>query len=166
MEKKTRSPRRGIKLNRTEKYTAKLEDVKLCIREYWEAHHYPPTIREIAEHFGSSTSNVSHWLDALEKDGWLEPRIHQNKGRGHGIARNIVPVEIFEYRPVFPDEFVGPSPMETVLPIIHDQLGKMTEFHGIDIGTGEDHSVEVLMEKMSDGKIAIVKAKKIDKETP
>lgn len=99
-EKKTRSPRKGIKLKRTEKYAAKLENVKQFIREYWEKKHYSPSIAELTAHFETSTGNVSYWLKHLESDGWIEPR-------EPGVARNIVPVDIFLGRDVFPKHELG-----------------------------------------------------------
>lgn len=100
-QKKTRAPRKGTKLKRTAKYAAKLENVKQFIREYWEKKHYSPSIAELTTHFETSTGNVSYWLKHLESDGWIEPR-------ESGVARNIVPVEIFADRPVFPFRF-GPE---------------------------------------------------------
>lgn len=78
-------------------YLARLETVKGFVMDYWNKHHYPPSINEIAADFEVSTSVASYWLDRLERDGWIE-------ARDAGIARNIVPVEIFKSRPVFPEK--------------------------------------------------------------
>lgn len=79
-------------------YLQRLELVKSYIQEYWEKHHFSPGNNELADHFGVSTSVAAHWLERLEKDEWIEPREPK-------IARNIVPVEIFKDRPVFPEHF-------------------------------------------------------------
>lgn len=78
-------------------YLERLEVVKGFIVEYWERHHYSPSTNEMADYFQASTSVVSYWLDRLERDGWIEMR-------EAGVARNIVPVEIFKERPVFPEK--------------------------------------------------------------
>lgn len=117
----------------------RMDDVRAFIRKHWEDHHYAPTIAEIAAALGGiSTNTISYYVEKLVKSGWLEPRT-KGTGRGHGAARNIVPSEIFRDRPVFP-----------------------VYVQGIDIGVGEDQSVEVLIEKMTDGLVAIVKAKKVN----
>lgn len=52
------------------------------IVEYRDEHGYPPTIREIADATGaSSTSNVSHHLLAMERQGVIE----RTPGASRGI---------------------------------------------------------------------------------
>lgn len=118
----------------------RMDAARAFIREHWEVHHYSPSIVEISDALGGiSKSMVSYYIGKLVKEGWLEPR-KKATGRGYGAARNIVPAEIFRDRSVFP---------------VHT--------HGFDIATDEDHTVEALVEKMTDGRIAIVKAKKATK---
>ena len=53
------------------------------IKQYIEEHRYPPTLREIGNRVGlSSTSNVRYHIDELEKLGMLK--------REKGVARGIV----------------------------------------------------------------------------
>lgn len=107
-------------------FLVRLEKLKDFIRAYWEKEHYSPSIAEIKAEFHTSTSHVSKWLDRLEKDGWIEKR-------KPGVARNIVPVEIFAGRDVFltnipPNDrdFSHPVPFEKILPTIDG------EFPGLD----------------------------------
>lgn len=123
---------------KTQGFQNRLESARQFIRSYWEDNHFSPSIREIATHLHISTSVVNYYIDALVESGWLEER-HTSPGRGTGKARNIVPSEIFAGRPVFPDYI-----------------------QSVDVGLGEDQSVEVLIEKMTDGSVAIVKAKKLN----
>ena len=58
------------------------ESVLKTIVEYRNEHGYPPTIREIREEVGaSSTSNISHHLQIMERDGVIE--------RTPGVSRGI-----------------------------------------------------------------------------
>lgn len=78
-------------------YLDRLEQVKKYIMDFWETHHYSPSTNEIADYFETSTSVVKYWMNRFEKDGWIEPR-------ASSTVRNIVPVEIFRDRPVFPEQ--------------------------------------------------------------
>lgn len=47
----------------------------LFISDYLQAHGMPPSIREMGQHEGvSSTSTVNYWLLKLEADGYIERR--------------------------------------------------------------------------------------------
>lgn len=49
------------------------EAILLCIKKNIEDHGYPPTVREIADKVGlSSTSTVHGHLDRLEKEGYIK----------------------------------------------------------------------------------------------
>jgi transposase len=63
------------------------KQVKAFILRYWREHCAPPTQREIADEFGTSTSVVNIWLKKFEQEGWLTPR-------RYGLARSIVPVNV------------------------------------------------------------------------
>jgi repressor LexA len=61
--------------------TERQEEILSFINSYRELNGFPPTIREIAKHFGiSSTFGVKKHLDALVKKGYLH--IESNASRG------------------------------------------------------------------------------------
>ena len=47
-------------------------EVLACITQYLEDHAYPPTIRELAEHFGISVKGAQDHVTALKKKGLLK----------------------------------------------------------------------------------------------
>jgi repressor LexA len=62
------------------------------IRKYLREHRFPPTIREIGEEVGiSSTSVVNYNLNALEKKGLIVR--DKNVSRGLRLAKSIDPVQ-------------------------------------------------------------------------
>jgi len=58
------------------------QDILEFVSEYWRQHRRPPTVREIKEGLGlSSTSVVNHHLEALARKGYIE--------RDHGVSRGV-----------------------------------------------------------------------------
>lgn len=56
-----------------EKLTDRQKEILSHIQEFIEANGFPPTLREIAAHFGmASTFGVKRHLDALKKKGYLK----------------------------------------------------------------------------------------------
>lgn len=61
------------------------EKILTFVREYQTQHNYPPSIREICNNTGiSSTSVVNYYLDQLEKMGMIER--HRKISRGMRLA--------------------------------------------------------------------------------
>ena len=61
--------------------TAKQEAILDFIRAEHARHGFPPTIREIGEHFGlRSTGSVRDHLRALERKGYVKRRSHLSRG--------------------------------------------------------------------------------------
>ena len=61
--------------------TAKQRLVYEFIRECIELNRRPPTVREIAEHFGiKSPKGVTDHLVAIERKGWIERTPHSSRG--------------------------------------------------------------------------------------
>jgi repressor LexA len=52
--------------------TERQQRILNCIIEYINSHAYPPTIREIAEHFGISIKGAHDHLTALKKKGYIK----------------------------------------------------------------------------------------------
>lgn len=70
---------KGSRLPTGEENRRKVMD---AIREYIDAHGYPPTVRELCSMTGiRSTSNVSWHLEVLARDGLIE--------RTPGVSRGI-----------------------------------------------------------------------------
>ncbi len=65
----------------------RLKSVKAWILDYWATSFQSPSMEEIAEHFKTSKSVVSSWLDKFERDGWITPRTP-------GRPRNIIPAHV------------------------------------------------------------------------
>jgi repressor LexA len=64
--------KRQMKARKT-KTTSRQMDILRYIRDYTAAKEYPPTLREIREDLGlSSTSVVSYNLKRLASHGWIE----------------------------------------------------------------------------------------------
>ena len=74
-------------MNKTDRYLEYLD----FILEFWKIYRYSPSIRDIMEHFHTSTSVVHYHLSRLEVDGLIMPR-----GGSERISRNIVPMQIVE----------------------------------------------------------------------
>lgn len=85
------------KIKTSPAYLERLESVKALIEDYYNEHHYAPSLNEIADHFEVSTSVANYWMRRLEEDNYLEPRTEK------GVARNIVPKSLFNNRPPFPN---------------------------------------------------------------
>lgn len=52
--------------------TKREEDTLKAIKRYMELHHYPPTIKEIGQAIGvTSTSTVSRFLVQLQNKGYI-----------------------------------------------------------------------------------------------
>lgn len=132
-------------------YLDRLETVKEYIKACWEEHHFSPANNELAAHFGVSTSVAAHWLERLEKDGWIEPREPK-------IARNIVPVEIFQDRQVFPRRHEDePIPVSVVMESVLAIADYPTK-HGITYSLSAlqemaEHDPEILF--VQDGKLIL-----------
>jgi repressor LexA len=76
------------------------------IRRYLREHRFPPTIREIGEDVGiSSTSVVNYNLNALEKKGLIIR--DKNVSRGLRLAKSIDPVRGASTKDVVRVPFVG-----------------------------------------------------------
>lgn len=88
---------KGYRPKQSPRYTVQIQSVKDYIKAYYNLHHFSPGNNEIAEAFGVSTSVAAYWLNTLEREGWIEPRDPK-------LARNIVPVELFQDRVPFPGE--------------------------------------------------------------
>ena len=80
---------------------ARIEKLKDLIKKYWEENHGSPSIRDLADYMGLSTSMITIYIKELEEVGWLEKREH-GTFKGHILTRTIIPSEIFANRPVFP----------------------------------------------------------------
>jgi repressor LexA len=79
------------------KLTDRQEEILKYVNSYREINGFPPTIREIAKHFGiSSTFGVKKHLDALVKKGYLH--IESNASRGISTIPNE---EIIEKNEIF-----------------------------------------------------------------
>jgi repressor LexA len=62
--------------------SVKQQKIVEFIRRFWNEHHYPPSVRDILEGCGvSSTSVVDYNLDILEREGYIK--------RHSGISRGI-----------------------------------------------------------------------------
>lgn len=97
-------------------FAARLDEVKEFIKLYWTSEHFSPSVNDLSEHFDVSNAVTQNWLKHLERDGWIEKR-------RPGIARNIVPVEIFAGRQVFPTVFRTDDPRADYTVIIRDGQG-------------------------------------------
>lgn len=79
--------------------TERQEEILKFINYCRETNGFPPTIREIAKHFGmSSTFGVKKHLDALVKKGYLH--IESNASRGISTIQNTLQ-SIFEKNDIF-----------------------------------------------------------------
>jgi repressor LexA len=67
--------------------TLKQQQILNFLKDYRNKHGYPPTLREIGQHFGiSSTFGVKRHLDALVKKGFLN--IESNASRGISFVKS------------------------------------------------------------------------------
>lgn len=80
-----------------EDLTSKQELVLKFLIDFNAKHGFPPTIRELCDHFGFKSLNTAHFhLRSLEKKGYIQ--IHPGKGRGitlpeaHRLSERKIPV--------------------------------------------------------------------------
>ncbi len=89
--------------------TARQQRVLEVIRDWVERFGYPPSVREIGEAVGlTSTSSVAHQLRALERKGYL--RRDPNRPRAVGVR----PVEV----PGEPADVEASRPTPTYVPVV------------------------------------------------
>ena len=69
--------------------TERQKEVLSFITRYIAAHKFPPTIREIAEHFAISVKGAYDHVKALEKKGFL--RLGENRSRALELLRRDKP---------------------------------------------------------------------------
>jgi repressor LexA len=81
MSTRKKAPKKEVKPQKPEikssKTAGRLDDVIEKIKEFSEAHGYPPSIRDLSEAIKVSHSAVVVWLRELQKQGRItrEPRI-------------------------------------------------------------------------------------------
>ena len=80
-----------------EALSQKQEQVFKFLVDFNEEHGFPPTIRELCDHFGFKSLNTAHFhLRSLEKKGYV--KVHPGKGRGitlietHSLSKRKIPV--------------------------------------------------------------------------
>ena len=73
--------------------TERQKEVLSFITNFTEANSYPPTIREIAEHFGISLKAVQDRIAALQKKGYLSSETKRSRFSSHsrGFPAATVP---------------------------------------------------------------------------
>ena len=81
--------------------TDRQKEVLNFISEYTEANAYPPTVRDIGEHFGISLRAVQDHIAALQKKGYLA----QSQKRARSIR------VLSDCRDRAPELFVGKVPL-------------------------------------------------------
>jgi len=64
------------------------QEVLDFIHAFWKENRFSPSVREIADHFRTSTSVINYYLLGLEF------RLQLIQPRAKGMARNIVPVAL------------------------------------------------------------------------
>lgn len=89
----------------------RVEVLKGLIKKHWIDNHGSPSIRELGDKMGLSTSMITIYIKELEASGWLEKRDH-GTFKGHVLTRTIIPSEIFAGRPVFPSDDEGDKQVE------------------------------------------------------
>jgi len=105
--------------------TERQKEVLEFIESYFRERPYPPTIREIAEHFGISVKGAYDHLKALEKKGCVRAGGNRSRtielvGRSVGYSPTVeVPLlgAVAAGKPIFAEENPGPSvhvPVEMV----------------------------------------------------
>ncbi|MCM6774249.1 transcriptional repressor LexA [Nocardia sp. CDC159] len=102
--------------------TARQRKVLEVIRTSVNERGYPPSIREIGDAVGlTSTSSVAHQLRALERKGYLRrdpnrPRAVDVRGLDETAVRAVAPVT--SLRPVDADADAGDQPIPTYVPVL------------------------------------------------
>lgn len=135
------------------KATKKQASILSFITRYAQSTGYPPTIREIAEEFGlSSTKSVKAQLDALEKKGLLK-----RKGRG---ARALEVVGVGRRRSAAVP-LVGRVPAGPPSPAVEDVEGGVLLDESMVPGEGcfllRVRGESMIEESILDGDYALVK---------
>ena len=69
--------------------TQRQANVSNFIEDFIEKKHYPPTIREIGDHFSITAKGAFDHIRALEKKGFI--RIQRNKSRAIEILKSPEP---------------------------------------------------------------------------
>ncbi len=77
--------------------TRRQSEVLDHIKAFIDEHHFPPTMREISEHFGISVKGAYDHVKALERKGYL--RIDNNRSRtieviGYEVAEQILEIPV------------------------------------------------------------------------
>jgi repressor LexA len=72
-----------------DKLTDRQREVYDFLLSFWQAHGYPPSIREVAAHFGfKSTRAVVDHLGALERKGWINRTRERSRAIEFPLARH------------------------------------------------------------------------------
>ncbi len=98
------------------------------LQSYWQENNYPPTIREIGENTGiSSTSVVNYYLDQLEKMGKIE--------RDRKISRGVRLTGMPALAEMLRIPILGPIAAGLPLPVFEAGISYETEneAHAVDI---------------------------------
>ena len=70
------------------RFAEKQRRVLCFVRDYWTGHGYAPSIREIMQGCGLSSTSVTHYtVDALVETGWLR----RDRGASGCLSRTIRP---------------------------------------------------------------------------
>lgn len=67
----------------------RVNQIKAFILEYHVEHKNSPSLREIAQAIGISTTVTHYYLKRLEAEGWLMPRPER-------VSRYYIPVQMME----------------------------------------------------------------------
>jgi len=124
--------------------SGKQEAMLAFLVDFAAEHGFPPTIRELCDHFGFKSLNTAHFhLRTLEKKGYL--RIHPGKGRGitlsgtRGLSGRKIPVV---------GRIAAGTPI-LALENVEDSLGMDKDF----FGKAETFAVQVKGDSMVDAHI-------------
>ncbi len=127
-----------------ENLSSKQEQVLKFLVDFNENNGFPPTIRELCNHFGYKSLNTAHFhLRALEKKGYIQ--IHPGKGRG---------ITLPGARPLSEKQIPVVGRIAAGMPIL--ALENIEEFLGIDkrfFGAEEGFAVQVRGNSMVDAHI-------------
>lgn len=133
--------------------TKRQSEVLDLIKRYLELHRFPPTIREISEHFSISVKGAYDHVKALEKKGFIRCNTNRSRaievldGRGdEAVARVPLLGQVAAGRPVFAEEnYEGTVPVPQQL-----------------LNTGDHFALHVRGDSMTgagimDGDIAVIR---------
>ena len=136
-----------------ESLSSKQRQVLEFLLDFNADHGFPPTIRELGDHFGFKSSNTAHFhLRSLEKKGYIQ--IHRGKGRGITLPGS---------RPLSERQIPLVGRVAAGMPIL--ALENVEEFLGIDkrfFGADTCFAVQVKGDSMvgahiQDGDYAIIR---------